>query len=148
MWLSLVRRSPRASDVPFINGDALHTRSSACKPSSDQQYRLDWLNRVCAHAVEAVTELGHEAAVASCWSPTRACRDAIRQSLAAHGVRAIFVSLETAKSSTGQATASCAGSEDIAWDEVDVVRVGDEAGCAGEAAWLVGHLTTSQEAKK
>jgi carbohydrate kinase (thermoresistant glucokinase family) len=84
--------------VPFIEGDSLHTRAAVDKMRAQtglsDEDRAGWLKRVCAHASEALLELGYESVVVSCSALKTTYRTHIREALARQGVSALFVDLQ------------------------------------------------------
>lgn len=84
--------------VPFVEGDALHTRCAVDKMSRGvalaDEDRLAWLSRVGARALEAVTELGYAASVVSCSALKRSYRESLRNQALSQGVNVVFLDLQ------------------------------------------------------
>lgn len=84
--------------TPFIEGDCLHTKRAVDKMRSHEALsdddRWDWLNRLAAHATEAVEDLSYPSVVVSCSALKRSYRSQLRQTLSAKGIRAVFVDLQ------------------------------------------------------
>ncbi|KAM0327071.1 hypothetical protein ACHAQA_006196 [Verticillium albo-atrum] len=83
--------------VPFIEGDSLHSRASVAKMAASQaltdEDRSVWLERLGQRAVETISELGYDSVVLSCSALRRSYRDALRQHVGLD-VQTVFLDLQ------------------------------------------------------
>lgn len=84
--------------VPFIEGDSLHSKPAiekmrSAQPLSDGD-RWPWLERVSSHAAEALEDLSYDSVVVSCSALKRSYRSQLRESLASRGMRVLFLDLQ------------------------------------------------------
>lgn len=150
--------------VPFIEGDALHTRVAVEKmrsnrPLSDED-RSGWLNRICAHAHETIEELDYSSAVISCSALKVSYRASIRETLASQGIDVIFVDLQASREILMQRLTARQGHymsaqmvegqldvyEGAISEEVDVLPVdaeGDLESVVEEVKWLLANAGLS-----
>ncbi|SPO06446.1 related to NRPS-like enzyme [Cephalotrichum gorgonifer] len=88
----------RSLHVPFVEGDLLHSRAAVEKMSGgtplDDKDRSEWLQRVGAHSLEAVAELGYDAVIVSCSALKRKYRDALRSQVLDAGAQTCFLDLQ------------------------------------------------------
>lgn len=92
----------REANVPFIEGDSLHTEAAVAGMNSGipvtEEYRRDWLDRLVKHAAEVVIELGYGTVVVSCSALTVASRSRIREGLRSVSASALFLDLQADRS--------------------------------------------------
>ncbi|KAL6822067.1 acetyl-CoA synthetase-like protein [Trichoderma sp. SZMC 28015] len=85
-------------DVPFIEGDELHSRQAVEKMRSGvsltDEDRISWLDRVNQRATGTLVDLAYGSVVISCSALKEAYRDQIRHHMTAHEVKVVFISLE------------------------------------------------------
>ncbi|PTB61870.1 acetyl-CoA synthetase-like protein [Trichoderma citrinoviride] len=88
-------------DVPFIEGDELHSRlaietmqSGVILADGD---RISWLDRINQRATDTLYDLAHDSVVISCSALRKMYRDKIRHHLSAHKAKAIFIDLQADK---------------------------------------------------
>lgn len=148
-------------DVPFIEGDDLHTRLAVNKmrlhTALSDEDRAGWLSRICSHARETVQELDYSVAVISCSALKASYRTQIRQTMARDGVRAVFVDLQAGRDVLVQRMEARTGQymgaqmvdgqlevyEGAGQDEVDVLPVDAEAdreAVVDEVKWLLTNV--------
>lgn len=91
----------KARNVPFVEGDSLHTREAIEKMKSGTALtdddRSTWLNRICARARETLFDLGFDSVVVSCSALTATYRAMIRQQMREQGVTVVFVDLQASE---------------------------------------------------
>jgi carbohydrate kinase (thermoresistant glucokinase family) len=152
----------QAAEVPFIEGDSLHTEAAVSKMRSGvaltEDYRMSWLDRIVRHSVEAVIELDYGKVVVSCSALTSAARKRIRNGLRAASVGVVFADLQADQEilarrleereghymSSAMVYGQCELYENPGTDEVDVVPVDaevDKSAVIGEITWLLETLT-------
>ncbi|KAF4468798.1 male sterility [Fusarium albosuccineum] len=90
-----------SQNIPFVEGDSLHTRSAVEKmqsgtPLTDED-RSSWLNRICGRAQETLFDLDYDSVIVSCSALTAAYRAVIRQQLQKQGVKVSFVDLQASE---------------------------------------------------
>ncbi|KAM0489841.1 hypothetical protein ACHAP8_012159 [Fusarium lateritium] len=87
-----------ALGIPFIEGDALHTRKAVEGMRSGtpliEADRMQWLKRVCTRARETLLDLEYKSVAISCSALTTVYRDTIRQQLQQHGISVVFLDLQ------------------------------------------------------
>ncbi|KAL7928112.1 acetyl-CoA synthetase-like protein [Trichoderma chlorosporum] len=85
-------------DVPFIEGDELHSRQAVEKMRSGASLtnddRISWLDRINQRAADTLFDLAYDSVVISCSALKEVYRDQIRHHLRAHKVKVVFISLE------------------------------------------------------
>ncbi|PNP49986.1 hypothetical protein THARTR1_09317 [Trichoderma harzianum] len=85
-------------DVPFIEGDELHSRQAVEKMRSGvsltDEDRISWLDRINQRATNTLVDLAYGSVVISCSTLKEAYRDQIRHHMNAHKVKVVFISLE------------------------------------------------------
>ncbi|KAL6862096.1 acetyl-CoA synthetase-like protein [Trichoderma novae-zelandiae] len=88
-------------DVPFIEGDELHSLLAIEKMQSGVSLtdgdHISWLDRVNQRATDMLFELAYDSLVISCSALKELYRDQIRHHLAAHKVKAVFIDLQADK---------------------------------------------------
>ncbi|KAF7558254.1 hypothetical protein G7Z17_g176 [Cylindrodendrum hubeiense] len=145
-------------DVPFIEGDNLHSRSAVEKMRSNtalaDEDRLLWLDRICNRAESSLFELGYDSVVISCSALKLAYRSKIRSTLAKLGVKVIIFDLQVGKEalverleqrkghymSAAMADGQLSLHENPGLDEADVLPIDAEAEVhevVGEVKWFL-----------
>ncbi|RFU77419.1 male sterility [Trichoderma arundinaceum] len=85
-------------DVPFIEGDELHSRPAVEKMRSgatlNDEDRISWLDRINRRATETLFDLGYDSVIISCSALKEAYRNQIRRHMIAHEIRAVFIDLQ------------------------------------------------------
>ncbi|KAH7123321.1 hypothetical protein B0J13DRAFT_680032 [Dactylonectria estremocensis] len=132
-------------DVPFIEGDSLHSRSAVEKMRSKtaltDEDRSLWLDRISARAESSLFELGYDSVVISCSALKLAYRSRIRATLAERGVKTVIFDLQSGKEvlverlqrrkghymSAAMADGQLSLHENPGVDEVDVFPIDAEA---------------------
>lgn len=148
----------KARNVPFIEGDSLHTREAVEKMKSETPLtdgdRATWLNRICSRARETLFDLGYDSVVVSCSALTTAYRAMIRQQMREQGVQVVFVDLQAGETTLVERLKSRQGHymsaamvsgqvdlhEDALVEEVDVFPVDAEKAqldVIDEVAWFL-----------
>lgn len=88
-------------DVPFIEGDELHSCLSIEKMQSGVSLtdddRTSWLDRISQRATDTLFNLAHDSVVISCSALKEAYRDKIRLHLSALKVKVVFIDLQADK---------------------------------------------------
>ncbi|KAK1243101.1 hypothetical protein MKX07_003729 [Trichoderma sp. CBMAI-0711] len=88
-------------DVPFIEGDELHSCLSIEKMHSGVSLtdddRTSWLDRISQRATDTLFDLAHDSVVISCSALKEAYRDKIRLQLSTLKVKVIFINLQANK---------------------------------------------------
>lgn len=147
--------------VPFVEGDALHTRAAVEKMSSgnalSDEDRAGWLARICSHAREIVQDLDYPTAVISCSALKVSYRAQMRDTLSRHGINVVFVDLQAARELLVQRMEARKGHymgakmvegqlavyEGAAADELDVLPVdaeSEESDVVEEVKWLLTNI--------
>lgn len=95
---TLAVRLAEALAVPFIEGDALHSKEAVVKMSRGvaltDEDRGAWLQRVGRRALESVGELGYDSVLVSCSALKRAYRETLRGHINLAGTRVVFLDLQ------------------------------------------------------
>ncbi|UKZ52330.1 putative NRPS-like protein biosynthetic cluster [Trichoderma virens] len=85
-------------DVPFIEGDELHSRQAVEKMRSGVSLadddRISWIDRINHRATGTLFDLAYDSVVISCSALKEVYRDQIRHYMTAHKVKVVFISLE------------------------------------------------------
>jgi carbohydrate kinase (thermoresistant glucokinase family) len=85
-------------DVPFIEGDKLHSRQDIAKLRSglllSDEDSLSWIDRINRRTTDTLTDLGYNRSVVSCSALKETYRNQIRRHMAAHEVKVIFIDLQ------------------------------------------------------
>ncbi|KAL7808406.1 male sterility domain-containing protein [Trichoderma gracile] len=85
-------------DVPFIEGDELHSHLSIEKMRSGVSLtdddRTSWLDRINQSATDTLFDLAHVSVVISCSALKEVYRDRMRHHLSALKVKAVFIDLQ------------------------------------------------------
>lgn len=85
-------------DIPFIEGDKLHSRQDIAKIRSrialSDEDSLSWIDRISRRTTDTLADLGYNCAVVSCSALREIYRNQIRRHMAAHDVKVIFVDLQ------------------------------------------------------
>lgn len=85
-------------DMPFIEGDSLHSRAAVDKMKSNipltDEDRSSWLTRVCDRTRETLLDLDYDFVMVSCSALTASYRSIIRQQLRRQDIKMVFVDLQ------------------------------------------------------
>ncbi|KAH8667800.1 hypothetical protein BGZ61DRAFT_483715 [Ilyonectria robusta] len=147
-------------DVPFIEGDSLHSRLAVEKMRSKtaltDEDRLLWLDRICTRADSSLFELGYDSVVISCSALKLGYRSRIRNTLAERGIKVAIFDLQCGKDvllkrleqrkghymSADMADGQLSLHENPGVEEVDVIPIDAEADVhqvIGEVNWFLEH---------
>lgn len=150
-------------NIPFIEGDSLHTRSAIEKMSAGtalvDEDRSLWLNRICARARETLYDLEHDSVVISCSALKTNYRTTLRDQLQQHDIKVLFLDLQASASVLTSRLESREGHymtsdmvdgqvelhEIATKEETDVFPIDSELSkeaVVGEALWLLQRIVS------
>ncbi|KAL7917780.1 hypothetical protein ACQKWADRAFT_331624 [Trichoderma austrokoningii] len=85
-------------DIPFIEGDELHSRQDIAKVRSSMTLSdedvLSWIDRINRRTTDTLADLGYNCSVVSCSALTETYRNQVRRHMAAHKVKVVFIDLQ------------------------------------------------------